>query len=491
MNILLTSVGRRSYLVHYFREALKGEGQIHVANSTDISPAFVVADKTVVTPLIYSDKYIPFLLEYCRSNTIDIIISLFDIDLPILSKNAHKFVEIGTKVIVSDENVINICNDKWYTYNFCRENDICVPKTYIDLQVAEQDICRGELSFPLIIKPRWGMGSISIYEAEDVEELRIFYKKAKRSLSKSYLKYESNQNIEESILIQEKINGQEYGLDIINDLDGNYVNTIVKQKFAMRSGETDCAKVIHDDGLKRFGERIGKLMRHKANLDSDIFISDDKIYLLEMNARFGGGYPFSHIAGVNLPLAIIEWAQGKIVKKEILSEKIGIISHKDISIVELKQKYNKYGKLASIKDANVEELADFIEKKVSPYLSIPIEKKMTEHSMVEYAQKLIDKADGYIYIIDNKIVGVVSGYIANRYQAECVYISIVGTAKEYRGKGIASTLMDAFISDVPYGCKIYLNVDAENKIAQSFYLSKGFYAVDENDSRLGLEFIKR
>jgi len=490
MNILLTSVGRRSYLVNYFKEALKGAGQIHVANSTDISPAFAVADKTIVTPLIYSDNYIPFLLEYCQSNAIDIIISLFDIDLPILSKNAYRFNEIGTKVIVSEENVIDICNDKWHTYNFCRENCINVPKTYINLEEAEQDICNGNLSFPLIIKPRWGMGSISIYEAENMEELRVFYKKSKRGLSKSYLKYESNQNIEESILIQEKIDGQEYGLDIINDLEGNYVNTIVKQKYAMRSGETDCAKVIYDDRLKNLGKKISRLTEHKANLDSDIFISGNQIFLLEMNARFGGGYPFSHMAGVNLPLAIIKWVQGEQVEKEILNEETGIMSHKDISIVEIKENSKKCNKLISVKEADVIELVDFIEEKVSPYFSIPIEKKMTEHSIIEYAKKIIDKADGYIYIIDSRIVAIVSGYITNRYKKDCVYISIVGTDAKYRGKGIASTLLDAFVSDVPYGCRICLNVDVENKVAQNFYFAKGFYIVDENDGRLYLELMK-
>ena len=31
---------------------------------------------------------------------------------------------------------------------------------------------------------------------------------------------------------------------------------------------------------------------------------------LEMNPRFGGGYPFSHTLGANFPLAIIEWCSG-------------------------------------------------------------------------------------------------------------------------------------------------------------------------------------
>ncbi|MGN0028110.1 MAG: carbamoyl phosphate synthase-like protein, partial [Clostridium sp.] len=77
MNILITSVGRRSYLVNYFKEALGEKGEIHVANSSSVSPAFQYADKSVVTPLIYDDNYIPFLKKYCIENNIDAIISLF------------------------------------------------------------------------------------------------------------------------------------------------------------------------------------------------------------------------------------------------------------------------------------------------------------------------------------------------------------------------------------------------------------------------------
>ena len=56
MNILLTSAGRRTYLVGYFKEALQMagvEGQIHTANSQEC-PAFYAADQWVETPLIYT-----------------------------------------------------------------------------------------------------------------------------------------------------------------------------------------------------------------------------------------------------------------------------------------------------------------------------------------------------------------------------------------------------------------------------------------------------
>ena len=64
MNVLLTSVGRRAYMVKYFKEVLGRDGQVHVCNSDDKTVAFHYADRAVVSPLIYSDEYVPFLLNY-------------------------------------------------------------------------------------------------------------------------------------------------------------------------------------------------------------------------------------------------------------------------------------------------------------------------------------------------------------------------------------------------------------------------------------------
>lgn len=335
LNILFTSVGRRSYLVQYFKDALGGRGQVHVANSSSLSPAFLVADHHIVTPLIYDDNYIPFLLEYCKSNRIIALISLFDIDLPILSANKDRFQKIGTQVIVSDMDVMDICNDKWNTYQFLKDSGMGVPKTYISLEAAKADITCGKLKFPLFIKPRWGMGSISVYEADNEQELEILYSKVKRNIKKNYLKYESARDVEHDVLIQEKLFGTEYGLDIINDLQGNYQTTICKIKYAMRSGETDCALTVDNKQLKNLGETISRKLKHIGNLDCDVFVNKDRILVLEMNARFGGGYPFSHLAGVDLPKAIISWLTGKQLEADVLNEEIGVLGQKDISIVRL------------------------------------------------------------------------------------------------------------------------------------------------------------
>ena len=143
------------------------------------------------------------------------------------------------------------------------------------------------------------------------------------------MKYESAAE-NEKIIYQEFLPGQEYGADIINDLNGNNRNVIVKKKSAMRAGETDIAETVDEPVIKDELIRLAKLTGHIANMDCDVFLVDGKSYVLEMNARFGGGYPFSHMAGCNLPKAIVEWAKGRDVDNSELEAKIGVKAFKEL-----------------------------------------------------------------------------------------------------------------------------------------------------------------
>ncbi len=331
MNILLTSVGRRAYMVKYFQEVLAGTGEVHVCNSDDLTVAFKYADKSVISPLIYDGEYIPFLLDYCKNNKIDILISLFDIDLLMLSKHKSDFENIGTRVIVSDEEFVSICNDKWKTYLFLKENGFNVPKTYLSIGEVMGAIDAGILNYPIIVKPRFGCGSIAMSVAEDEMSLLYYFSRNTRAVKRTYLKYESD-SVEDKIIFQEFLHGQEYGVDCINDLDGNFVTAIVKRKLAMRAGETDIAETVCCPEIYETAKKISELSGHIANVDMDVFMVDGKPYVLEMNARFGGGYPFSHVAGCDLPKAIVQWCKGEKSDASLLDVKTGVRAFKELTI---------------------------------------------------------------------------------------------------------------------------------------------------------------
>ena len=93
--------------------------------------------------------------------------------------------------------------------------------------------------------------------------------------------------------------------------------------------------VVQIRKIDLFAEKLSQALRHIANLDVDVFVNGDKVYMLEMNARFGGGYPFSHLAGVDLPKAIIKWINGENLADELQIKRYNRVVQKDISFVDL------------------------------------------------------------------------------------------------------------------------------------------------------------
>ena len=108
------------------------------------------------------------------------------------------------------------------------------PKTFINLKEAKSAIEKGELSFPLVVKPRWGSASIGIDFPEDLRELELAYELQTIRLKRTILAEASKDDLDNAILIQEKIPGKEFGMDVLNDFEGNYVGSFVREKVAMR-----------------------------------------------------------------------------------------------------------------------------------------------------------------------------------------------------------------------------------------------------------------
>jgi carbamoyl-phosphate synthase large subunit len=333
MNILLSSVGRRTYLVKYFKEALKGKGLVHAGNLMP-SIALNSADKSVLTPHIYDAFYIDFLLDYCIKFEIKAIIPLFDLDIPILSKNKELFISHGIKVLVPDYEMAKICNDKWLTYNLLSGNQIPTAKTFHTLFDCKQAIINSEIEFPLYVKPRWGMGSQFTYIAENKQELNVFYKKIKKNIFSSNLRFESLIDPDHSVIIQEMLKGEEFGINILSSLEGDFLKSATLRKISTRGGETDSAEVVNNYQLHSTGREIASLIKHPGVIDIDCFIYEDKLFLLEMNCRFGGQYPFFHIAGINFVRAIVDLLTGLEISQDLFEARIGVVSVKDINPVE-------------------------------------------------------------------------------------------------------------------------------------------------------------
>ena len=171
---------------------------------------------------------------------------------------------------------------------------------------------------------------MGIYKVEDDEELSFFSRKCYKDIFNSYLKYESSITKDNPIVYQELLIGEEYGLDVLNDLNGNYIKTFAKQKITMRSGETDLGLTVDPNFFETVAKKISANSNHHGICSLDCFVKDDDIYVIEMNCRISGHYPLAYLAGFNYPQLIVDWVNGKKTNPGLLKFETGLYIIKDL-----------------------------------------------------------------------------------------------------------------------------------------------------------------
>ena len=328
MNILLLPTGKRLYLVEFFQKALGGRGEVHASN-TELSPALFAADKYFLTPPMYSADYKDVILQYCIEHAVHAVIPLSDLNLPVLSLAKSEFLSHGIKIIVADYHIVDICNDKWQSYQFMKSKNVNTPATFLTKDDFLQSVRKGLSTFPVMVKLRFGAGAFGVYEAENESEIDLYMSVSEKLLKKSYLKNSIPTNMQPLALLQEKIQGYEYTLDVVNDLAGNYRTTFIKKKLGILNGEANPVVFEDVEIIKTLGKQIGEALKHVGDCNVDCILSGEQVYVLDLNPRFGGCYPYSQLAGANLPRAIVAWLHGEEPETSDLTVRTGTYCYKE------------------------------------------------------------------------------------------------------------------------------------------------------------------
>jgi len=330
INVLLTSVGRRSYLVDYFRQALHGNGKVVCANMYADAPGMYVADEAVVVPASNDPDYVPAILELCHAHQINIICSLHDLDVYILSQHVDELRQLGVVPILPDAAWGRLALDKYECTRFLETHGFAVPWTTLNLRTALDAIEHGQLDFPVIVKARMGFGSLGLHYCTNADELTWTYEVVGRQIDSLATSQFLSMPRAESVLIQKAILGAEYCIDIVNDLTGKYVCNFICEVHAMRAGESDRATTLAPDSAGDLPKRLSALTRHVGIWEVDCMNDNGLLRIIDVNPRFTGDYPFHHIAGANIPAAIIAWVKGVPPEPRWFKPEIGVSGYKDL-----------------------------------------------------------------------------------------------------------------------------------------------------------------
>ncbi len=320
MNILILSAGTRNKVVQYFKKTFTGTGKVIATDASTLGPAIYEADKYYIVPLITAPDYLDTILDICRKEEINGVLSLIDPELSILAKHEEEFKAIGVTVIGSSYDLCEMSLDKYRMYQWLTDHHYNCAKSWTTTEAFYKALENGEAQFPVFVKPVKGSASISISKVYDKETVDLLF------------------SHEDNLMIQEFLNGQEIGADVYIDMiSGEVVSIFTKKKIKMRAGETDKAVSFKDPKLFELIEQFVLEAGFKGQIDIDIFEINGQYYISEVNPRFGGGYPHAYEAGCDHMQMILNNLNGIANKKSIgvYEEGIYMMKYNEVKIVKI------------------------------------------------------------------------------------------------------------------------------------------------------------
>lgn len=286
-NILITSVGKRVSLGKFFQKELKEYCKGSKVYTTDMnpkmSPAAHISDGCFKVSRVTANGYIGELLNICLKNSIKIVIPTIDTELIVLAKNKELFKSHGIDIIVSDIDFIITCRDKRDSYQLFDKLGINYPKL----------IDKNNPTFPLFAKPYDGSLSNNLHIINSQED---FTSKIKADEKLIYME------------LVDKTKYKEYTVDMYYGMDNKVKSIVPRERIEVRAGEINKGITRKNFIVNYLKNRMGYLHGVIGCICIQLFVNEETedILAIEINPRFGGGYPLSYYAGANYPKKIID-----------------------------------------------------------------------------------------------------------------------------------------------------------------------------------------
>ena len=205
-----------------------------------------------------------------------------------------------------------------------------------------------------------------------------------------------------------------------------------------------------------------------------------------MNCRFGGQFPFSYLAGIDLPRQIVKWLNHEGTDLSLLTP-----SHEALSVKELvparcdfRETETREGIAYAVNQAPAEELESFY-RESDRYFTPPLSSRIDIHAMAlknrKYGFSMEARSGG-------KLIGLVLGY-ANDHVSDRAYIPFVIVREDFRRRGIAERLIEKACSYALFHGmnSISLETGIANSGALSLYSKCGFHEVSRDAEKIHLQ----
>ncbi|AWV91147.1 ATP-grasp domain-containing protein [Bradymonas sediminis] len=292
-NILLSAAGRRVSLLKILKQTLSDlslDGKVYALEMSRAAPAFHIADHGFLAPRCTDPGFVDRVLDICAQNDIKLIIPTIDPALAVYAANLDRFEAAGVTVAISGPKTIEIASNKRATHRWLSDNGFPTPR-----QAELEDVLANpqDWTFPVATKPADGSRSIGFGIVNTPEELRAFA---------------GPNNIVQSVAT-----GEEYTVSFYVDRQGKCRCAVPRKRLEVRSGEVSKGMTVRNAAIEKLAMAVGDALPDAFGaLNVQIFhdAATDELNIIEINPRFGGGFPLAWQAGAHYPQWIVEEVLG-------------------------------------------------------------------------------------------------------------------------------------------------------------------------------------
>lgn len=315
MNVLLSCSGKQVNMVRWFKASVGKSSVIIASDSNKYSPSLIVADRGVIAPSVTEAEYRGWMVDFCKSNSVGLLVSFYEQDLILLESIRKELLSIGCILVGAEPAFVQGITNKWLAKPLIEEAGLLYPPTAL-----LSEFKGNEFEGPYIVKPCLGRGSRGIERAETVDRVSTISESLKNP---------------DDFIVQKIICGDLYCFDIVNNLDRQYQCALIRRRLRMGAEETEVAVTTQNSKIEEVARQLSFHSKHQGSIDVEAIENEDGVFLIDVNMRFGGSYAFSHAAGANVPGAIVSWAAGHIPPSSFLSHKVDVVGAKFNSVQRL------------------------------------------------------------------------------------------------------------------------------------------------------------
>jgi len=297
--VLLTGVGKRFDIVACFAQLTR----TIAADPSPLAPAQYAAHVRTACPLVDDPHYVQALRELCEQHEVGAVLPLTDLDIEVLARARE---ERRLPAFVPSADVARATYDKHEAHLLLERLGLPSPPTVLPGKPGWEGI-----GFPVMVKPRQGSGARSIHRADDAAAAEFFV---------SY--------VDEPTMVQKLMNGAEFSIDCLSDLEGRCLNAIPRTMIESRGGESIKGTVIADAELVALGRRVVETLGVRGPCTVQVFRdSRTGIGITDVNTRFGGAFPapmYAALPGRTYPELIVRMARGESVEPHVGEFRAGV-----------------------------------------------------------------------------------------------------------------------------------------------------------------------